>query len=192
VFYSTEQQITLTFKSSPPQMTDCNLQKLIVSEQGYAICASNYYEMATKGWKTDSRNRRELATTEEIASELTREEQMQMQTLEKISSVVCNTTKPMERNPTKLARLMLSRENVMAKWRTSKLLEVFQCEGIERSGISIRQSNECTLYLPVWVNHTEIGMISAFLDPMLSIFTKTSPVADCRLHDRHYVNDGDK
>jgi hypothetical protein len=98
----------------------------------------------------------------------------------------------MERNPTKLARLMLSRENVMAKWRTPTLLEVFQCAGIERTGISIMQSNECTLYLPVWVNHTEIGMISAFLDPMLSILTKTSPVADCRLHDRHYVNDGDK
>jgi len=93
----------------------------------------------------------------------------------------------METNPTILARHLIGSQSVMAKWRTSNLLEIFNCAIVDRRSIFLRSTSNCSFYVPIWVNITSLGMIEAFLDPSLNIISKTSPESDCRIHHKHFL-----
>ena len=191
MFYVKEKQLTLTFGEDPVESLDCKLQKIRISEQGFAILSSEYNEMHQ--WGEPPRRVPRGLTTEDLAAELTTEELLHLHTLEQIVGIMCNATQPMNRDPSKLARQLLSKTNIMATWRGPSLLEVFDCAPINQSQISMRRVNDCYRFLPVWVNTTVHDReIEAFLDPVSLLLSTTAATADCRIYQYHYLKQDGK
>ena len=177
--------VSLTFPLNPKQILSCEGHLLRMSEQGLAIPEEDFLRMN----KTESRgrNKRETATTEELASELTSVELRLTQLLEHMFAIQCRNN-VRETNPTLMARKWLKRMDVMAKYRTDRLLEVFPCSVVDNTQIELRTiEDECYKYVAISIQIPDIGWTKAFLDPTLSIISTTSPVADCRTHRYHIL-----
>ena len=187
-FRSDDHHIVLTFNEDPYTLdTDCRGKGIKIDTQGQAILRSEYEAMQSK-----FRPKRDTATTEDLATELTAEEYNAHQRTVSILRLICPTLVSQRPDATLTARKVMKRKNVMGKWRSPTLLEVFQCTTIDMRDLEFRPTNACTLYTPYFLNSAKVGKVSVFLNPFSNILSYTSPEADCRLHDRHYrdVTDG--
>jgi hypothetical protein len=185
-FWITKKQLALTFPCKPQTMIGCDGERIVLSDQNIGISQRFFATMQRYGSR--KRTRREAATTEELAAELTSEELSTMKTVRQSIEAVCDILAHVERDATKIAKRMLKNPHVMAKWRTEEILEVYQCTPVNGSQIRPRKTEQCYLYLPVEVYWDHFGWINAFLDTTTGIISKTAPEADCAIHQKHYID----
>ena len=184
---SDDHQLALTFPTSPESSFDQHGIPLIISEQHLAIKQTEFQSMQNhQRLTTNGKQKREASTTEEMAAELTAEEIRRVQSMASIAKQVCPHIVSSKQDATLVARQMTRRIDVMAKWRTSDILEVYQCAQLNTSQVCFRKTKNCTLYIPVYASLSHFERIEAFIDPVLRILSRTSPLADCSIHDRHY------
>ena len=165
-------------------MTSCEGIGLRISHQQWGITFENFNLMKSAH---DPRNKREVATTEELASELTAVEMRLMKLIEKLFDMQCQSS-VREENPTIMARKLLKREDVMAIWKTRSLLEVYQCTPVPQELIRFRPTgNQCYKFVPTKVMIKTLGWINSFIDPVLSIISETSPLSNCQISRYHYL-----
>lgn len=182
-FLSQDHIMSLTFVEGR-EARDCQGNALVVSDQGMAIKYKEYQAMHNA-----SRIKREVATTEEVASEIQAQEIHLHKTLSNIAANLCPTIKSQRHDPTFTARELLKRNDVSAKWRSPNLLEVYYCATLNFTQIRFRRkADNCTLYIPIQFELTDVGLIDAYLDPWTKLISKTSPIADCRVHAIHYLD----
>ena len=68
-FWSHDKQVDLTFNANPPTLMSCEGTPLKISHQGWGIRAEDFSRMSRS--QNNLRSKRESATTEELATELT-------------------------------------------------------------------------------------------------------------------------
>ena len=183
-FWSTDHSLTLTFEDRPMSRdSDCHGNWLKMDIQGQAILQIEYQAM-----QRSIRSKRETATTEELAAELTAEEFKTHEKMLNLLRMLCPTLTSVRPDATLTARRIMKTPAVMGKWRSPTLLEVFQCAAVNMKDIHLRESKECTLDTPVFQRMAKLGFVGTYLDTFFSILMRTSPKADCRLHDRQYLD----
>lgn len=186
-FRTTDHAVVLTF-DSPIRSHDCESTPIAIADQKFAIKHSEYVKLLS------FRAKRELVTTEQLASEVTGEDLHRQEQLRRLLTAICPLL-PEIPDATILARKLLRTND--AKWRSQngehrhywKHTVVLR---FPSKYIKLRRSVNCTLYLPVWVTLPHVGQIEAFLDTVNRVLSQSSPVADCKLHRTHYleVTDG--
>lgn len=161
--------VSLTLSEAPPRMLSCEGDAIRLTDQGFAISEADYTAMQSSG--TELRVKRETATTEELASELTAAELKLMQLVEHLFEIQCRSG-VRETNPTRMARKSLKRNDVMARWKTDQYLEIFPCAVIPSKKIKLRSVKEkCYKFVPVLVEIPQLGWVNAFIDRTLSIIS---------------------
>ena len=189
-FLSDDHNTLLIFNESQQlDRKDCLGTPIIISNQGYAIKQSEFFINVPS--PQNLRSRREVATTEELAAELSAEEYKTHEKFLNLLRLVCPLISNSHPDPTLKARRAMKRENVMGKWRTDSILEVYQCTVVYSSQIKLRPLTNCTLFLPVTATLPKIGEYESFRDPRSKILSQTSPLADCRIHNLHYADSED-
>ena len=178
--------LSMRFTDNPPAILSCEGMHIRVSNQGLAVLDEDF-QMLTSGENSGYRSKRETATTEELASELTAAELKLTRLVEHLFEIQCRSTAK-ESNPTLMARALLKREDVIAKWRSRRILEVFPCATIKSGAIRLRAvQDKCFKFIPVTVEVPQLGWINAFIDPFLSIISATSIETDCRTSQQHVI-----
>ena len=120
-------------------------KQLKVDIQGMAILRSEWETM-----QRTSRRRREAATTEEIATELSAEEYLVQQKMLNLLRLLCPTILSSKPDATLTARRLMNKKDVMGKWRSPSILEVFHCATIHADKIRLRQIVSRTAMLAKW------------------------------------------
>ena len=180
------QSIFLNFSYDPSRMLSCEGTPIRISDQGFAIPEGEFKLMDSTG-EFFFRKRREVATTEELAAELSASEYLLLNQMEKILAIQCRHNY-YDNNPTKLARRMLKRNDVMAKWLTSDIIRVYTCAAVSAYSVKLRAVEEkCFKFVPVQVKIPQLGWTDAFIDTSLSIISQTAPEADCRVAQVHVI-----
>ena len=127
-FLSTDKQfgksLSLNFSENPPTILSCEGMHIRVSNQGIAVLDEDCKMLATEDNQSQYRGKRETATTEEMASELTAVEMKMISLIEHLFDIQCRSGLR-ENNPTKLARTLLKRQDVMAKCVLTKFWKFF-------------------------------------------------------------------
>ena len=183
-FWSHDHQVALTFNPNPPTILSCEGVALRVSHQEWGVSLDDFNRMKKS---KDERVKRETATTEELALELTAAEMRLAKLVEKLFDIQCQSS-VREPNPTRMARKLWKREDVMGKWRTHTLLETYQCSPLSSDSIRFRSTgNVCYKFCPVWVFINTMGWIESFIDPELSIISDSSPLSYCEISRYHYL-----
>jgi hypothetical protein len=203
-FISDDHQFALTFSKTTPTLTACDGQTIKVSDQGFAVLSSENFglhdlKVGETKWSTrfhpgrtgGKRQPREAATTEQVAAEITAAEWSLLETMDKMFHVLCKKGSYMPDNPTIAARWLLQREDVMARWASPRLLQVYPCASIEAKEVRPRRTMECYKFVPVTYRVEGLGteLIDGFLDPRLNIISSSSPVSDCRSHQKLVYED---
>ncbi|HEX4850374.1 MAG TPA: hypothetical protein VFV08_06185, partial [Puia sp.] len=184
-FLSLDRQIALTFSDDPPSIFACDGTQLKISDQGIAISDSDYEEM--QKLPVTRRAKKEFATTEELAAEMTAADFTILQRVEHLFDLQCQT-KINDFNPTVLIRKILGRDDVMGKWRSPHLIEAFPCAEVAPENIELRSTyDKCYSFIPVRVKIPNLGWVDSFIDPYLRIVSPTSVEADCRTNAIHYL-----
>jgi hypothetical protein len=189
MFYSESHQIALTFQDKINSGYSCDNTVVRISQQGYAIPQREYAALAEHVPNRKSGFRRATATTEELASGMGYLEWRLLKLIRKIYRLQCRKENIVRDNPTIAARKLLDLESVMAHWAAPGLLRVYWCAKIDRASFKPRQTNTCFKYMPVSLYIPNVGNIDGFLDPVLKIFSKSSPVADCRIYNMHFLDE---
>jgi hypothetical protein len=190
LFISNDHEIALSFQKKVvfdklPRARACNGAELIISEQGMGVSREDLMPLFAPA--APKRKRREAATTEELAVELTALEASLLSTIARIHNRMCRQIKPDVGNPTKVARRLSKRGDLMARWASANVLQVFPCAKLDKSAVVPRKAASCYQYLPVQVDVPDIGRVDAFLDLELGIVSATSSEADCRMFRYHFL-----
>nr|CAD2179357.1 unnamed protein product [Meloidogyne enterolobii] len=171
IWLSKSKEQALTFeKENAPNEFSCHGDPITLSEQGFGILTKEYKRMFL------SRGKRTVEE-DQLASELTASELTMNQLIERIFIEKCKKYKQ-GTNPTLLARQLLQKENIAAKWIGPRTMQLYTCAEIGMNMIRTRRTTNCYKYIPVEVlfyNRT----LNSFLDPVLRILSSTAPPADC-------------
>nr|CAD2155489.1 unnamed protein product [Meloidogyne enterolobii] len=180
IWLSKSKEQALTFeKENAPNELSCDGNPITLSEQGLGILTKEYKRMFL------SRGKRTVEE-DQLASELTASELTMNQLIERIFIEKCKKYKQ-GTNPTLLARQLLQKENIAAKWIGPRTMQLYTCAEIGMNMIRTRRTTNCYKYIPVEVlfyNRT----LNSFLDPVLRILSSTAPPADCGRF--RYINNG--
>jgi hypothetical protein len=190
-FLTDDHNLGLTFDATAKRTVGCDGKKLWIANEGFAISDVDYQRLEVSAKPSPRRRKREWATTEELAAGLTASEMNMMRTIEKVTNYQCAKGNPESTDPTIMARQMLHREDVMAKWVGPHLLKVYSCAPFPATQIRLRKTEGCFKYLPINYDLGEIRGVDAFLDTRLKVISETSPVADCRTNQLKYFESQD-
>ena len=167
--------LSFNFADNPPAILSCEGMHIRVSIQGAAVLEEDFQMLHAGDDNPKYRQKREAATTEELASELTAAEIKLTNLVEHLFDIQCRSG-IRETNPTRMARMILKRQDVMAKWRSDRLLEVYPCTAIRSEMIKLRPVAEiCYKYIPVTVQIPQLGWVKSFIDPTTAIISQSSP-----------------
>jgi hypothetical protein len=190
IFIMHDSQMSLTFGDKAEKAMSCDGIALRISEQGFGIKEEEWRRSLVPVART--RMKRGWVSSETLAAELEGFSVHLAEAITKVFQTECQMGAYMLDDPTKMARKLMRRQDVMARWVTQSLLQVFPCAKVELKEIEFRKMAEkCYRYIPVRINMTGIGKIDMFLDPELRLLSMTSPEADCRLYRTHFLEVGD-
>jgi hypothetical protein len=179
VFVSHVEQMALTFEDMPVRAQACDGTILRIAEQRMGIREEDMRGVALHPKR---RPKRSWVTTETLAAELTEFGFNMAATLTKLFQTQCQSGTYVLSNPTRMARKLLGKEEVMANWATSDTLQVYPCARVDAREVKLRRVKEkCYRYIPVEYNLAGVGTLKMFLDPETRILSSTAPEMNCQI-----------
>lgn len=190
VWVSKNREIALTFPKTAKSMKGCmpGESPLRASDQGYAILEADYQRIMGHAQRR-KRQAQGLVLSTQLAAQLTASNLAITRAVQQLFFKECRRAEHLVA-PTSLARHLLNRTDLQAKWVGKNMMMVYPCARIPFSQIQLRTvADKCFKYLPVKVKLASLDQeYEGFLDPVNNILSPTSQEADCLGHAKHVTS----
>lgn len=196
IWIAEDKEFAISFSKYPKQVNSCG-DKLVISEQNFAIPLEEYREMEQithdRAKRSTTNENEGIVLSSQLAAQLTAVEVSITTSLSLLFknmalSICSSTDAALKRigtslisNPTVGARHLLNVPYIQASLVTESLLEIRPCSPIEISSlkfIGTQNPAKCYKFLPIEISLPHKNF-SGFLDPITKIISPTAPPHSC-------------
>jgi hypothetical protein len=165
---------------------------LRITEQGFAIPETVYQTFFVRRTKRSNDfiayDLPDSVRPDQLSSQLTASSVSTTRATQRLFARECQRSQLLPQEPTNAARKLLKTNNIMARWSTFDILEIWPCASYNFSAVSFRiDKKKCYRYVPIYFKTPWGTEIKGFLDGQTNILSKSSPEADCLVFREHII-----